>query len=246
MLRKSLAWCAHLYTAFGLVAAAGIAVAIYYGDFYHAFVLMFLAVVVDATDGTFARAVKVKEVLPHFDGRRLDDLIDFHTYTTLPLYLIWRAQLLPHEWQVLLVAPLLASVYGFCQTNAKTDDGYFLGFPSYWNIIAFYLYVLEPPPWLTLTLLLFFALMTFLPMRYLYPTHRGRLNRWTNVGGALWAILLIVILWQFPNSRHDGRNVDPATFQLALVSLAFPVYYLGVSWFITGRIVYRAIRQRRI
>jgi phosphatidylcholine synthase len=246
MLKKSLAWCAHLYTAFGLIAAAGIAVTIYHGDFHYAFVLMFLAVVVDATDGTFARAVKVKDVLPHFDGRRLDDLIDFHTYTTLPLFLIWRANLLPHEWQGFLIAPLLASAYGFCQTNAKTDDGYFLGFPSYWNIVAFYLYVLEPPAWLTLSLLLFFALMTFLPMRYLYPTHRGRLNRWTNVLGAIWGVLLIAVLWRFPESRSDGRNVDPATFMLAAISLAFPIYYLGVSWYITARIVYRAVRQHRI
>jgi len=229
-----------------LIAAAGIAVTIYRGDFYHAFVLMFLAVVVDATDGTLARAVKVKEVLPHFDGRRLDALIDFHTYTTLPLFLIWRANLLPHDWQISLAAPLVASAYGFCQTNAKTEDGYFLGFPSYWNIIAFYLYVLEPPGWVNLTLVLFFALITFLPARYLYPTHRGRLNRWTNVLGAVWGLLLIVILWQMPATRIEGHNVDPTTHTLALVSLAFPVYYLAASWFVTARIVYRAHRQHRL
>jgi phosphatidylcholine synthase len=246
MLKKCLAWCAHAYTAFGLVAAAGIAVSIYQADFYYAFLLMFLAVIVDATDGTFARAVKVKEVLPHFDGRRLDDLIDFHTYTTLPLFLIWRANLLPPEWQAFLIAPLLASAYGFCQANAKTDDGFFLGFPSYWNIVAFYLFVLEPPAWLSLALLLFFALMTFLPMRYLYPTHRGRLNRWTNVLGAGWGLLLIAVLWRMPATRIEGRNVDPTTYALALVSLAFPIYYLGVSWFITARIVYRARRQHRL
>src|SRR5438552_1384863 len=131
MIRKALAWCVHFYTALGLVAAGGIAVAIYDGEpasFRLAFVLMLVATFVDATDGTFARAVKVKEVLPHFDGRRLDDLIDFQTYTSLPLLLLWRAQLLPDEWQAALLIPLLASAYGFCQTTAKTDDGYFLGF----------------------------------------------------------------------------------------------------------------------
>src|SRR5207253_9748328 len=122
-------WCAHSYTALGLVAAGGIAVAIFDGtpaSFQLAFILMFVATLIDATDGTLARAVEVKEVLPHFDGRRLDDLIDFQTYTSLPLLLIWRAGLLQSpEW---LLAPLLASIYGFCQTTAKTDDGYFLGF----------------------------------------------------------------------------------------------------------------------
>jgi phosphatidylcholine synthase len=32
-----------------------------------------------------------------------------------------------------------ASAYGFCQLDAKTGDHFFLGFPSYWNILAFYL-----------------------------------------------------------------------------------------------------------
>src|SRR3977135_2796747 len=148
MIRKALAWCAHGYTALGLVAAAGIAVAIFDGrpDFRRAFVLVFVAPLVDATDGTLARAVKVKEVLPNFDGRRLDDLIDFQTYTSLPLLLIWRANLLPPGQDFWLLCPLLASAYGFCQVSAKTEDGYFLGFPSYWNIVAFYLYVLPLPP----------------------------------------------------------------------------------------------------
>lgn len=243
MIRKILAWCVHGYTALGLVAAAGIAAAIFDESFRWAFVLMLVATLVDATDGTFARAVRVKEVLPQFDGRRLDDLIDFQTFTSLPLLLIWRADLLQGESPAWLLAPLLASAYGFCQTTAKTDDGYFLGFPSYWNIVAFYLYVLQPPAWLTLTLLVFFAVMTFVPARYLYPTHRGRLNRWTNWLGAAWAVQLIWLLWHMPVAKYDGRNVDPLTYLFGLISLAFPIYYLAASWFISMRIFVRARRQ---
>lgn len=245
MIRKFLAWCVHGYTALGLVAAAGIAVAIFAGEptsFRWAFVLMLAATVVDATDGTLARAIKVKEVLPGFDGRRLDDLIDFQTFTTLPLLLIWRANLLQDESPVWLLVPLLASAYGFCQTTAKTDDGYFLGFPSYWNIIAFYLYLLRLPVWLTLSVILFFALMTFVPARYLYPTHRGRLNRYTNWLGGVWGLLLIWILWRMP----DDVAVDPITRVLVLISLIFPAYYLVVSWFISARIWRRAYRQRHL
>src|SRR5262249_5673570 len=133
--KQLLAWCVHLYTALGLVAAAGVAVLIVRGDpqsLQGAFVLFWLAVVIDATDGTLARAIKVKEVLPGFDGRRLDDIVDFLTYSVLPLLLIWRAQILPPGLEAWLIVPLLASAYGFCQVSAKTDDGYFLGFPSYW------------------------------------------------------------------------------------------------------------------
>src|SRR5438045_2788648 len=146
-LRTALAWGVHFYTALGLVAAAGTAVLIVQGTgdaFRWAFVLMMVAVLIDATDGTLARAIRIKEVLPGFDGRRLDDLVDFLNYTCLPLLLLWQAQLLPAGQAFWLLLPLLASAYGFCQVAAKTDDGYFLGFPSYWNLIVFYLYVLQP------------------------------------------------------------------------------------------------------
>lgn len=237
MARKLFAWSAHGYTALGLVAVAAIAVAIYHAQYTQAFLWMLVATIIDATDGTLARAARVKEVLPNFDGRRLDDLIDFQTFTTLPLFLIWRANLLPEEWQPWLLAPLVASAYGFCQVSAKTDDGYFLGFPSYWNIVAFYLYLLQLPAWFNLSVLLFFAVMTFVPARYLYPTNRGRLNRWTNWLAAVWAILLCWILYRL----HEVGN-DPMTHVLTLISLVFPAYYLLVSWWISGRIAIRALR----
>lgn len=248
---KILAWCVHFYTGLGLVAAGGMAVAIIHGSpaaFRLAFALMLVACVIDATDGTLARYFRVKDVLPHFDGRRLDDLIDFHTYTSLPLLLIWQARLLPPQYELWLLLPLLASAYGFCQVNVKTDDGYFLGFPSYWNIIAFYLYVLQPPAWLALGALVFFAVLTFVPARYLYPTHRGRLNRWTNQLGAVWCALLIWILARLPNGPAPAPAggaippLDATTRLLALASLAFPAYYLLVSWYISLRIVLRARR----
>jgi phosphatidylcholine synthase len=248
-LRRFLAWCVHAYTALGLVAAGGMAVCILDGRpeaLRVAFLLMIVATLIDATDGTLARLIKVKQVLPGFDGRRLDDLIDFQTYTSLPLLLIWRAELLPAGQEAWLLAPLLASAYGFCQVSAKTDDGYFLGFPSYWNIIAFYLYVLQLPPELAAGLLVFFALLTFVPARYLYPTHRGKLNRWTNQLGAVWVLGLIWIVLRMPDTVVEGRNVDDWTRGLAVISLIFPAYYLGASWWVTWRIARRALRQRRL
>ena len=202
---RFLAWCVHLYTALGLVLAAAIAVLLVRGGadgFRGAFALMVVATVVDATDGTLARRVRVKQVLPGFDGRKLDDMTDFLTYTFLPLLRIWRAELLPAGQQGWLLLPLLASAYGFCQVSAKTDDGYFLGFPSYWNLVAFYLYALQPMPgWVSLALVVGLALLTFVPSRYLYPTQRGRLNRVTNVLGAVWAVLVLWIIWVLPTDR---------------------------------------------
>ncbi|HZY90210.1 MAG TPA: CDP-alcohol phosphatidyltransferase [Gemmataceae bacterium] len=224
-----LGWCVHFYTALGLVAAAGIAVLLFRGDpeaFRWCFVLMLVATLIDATDGSLARAVRIKEVLPGFDGRRLDDLVDFLTYTCLPLLLIWRAGLLPEGWGAWLLLPLLASAYGFCQASAKTDDGYFLGFPSYWNLVAFYLYAGQPlPAGLSLAVIVVLALLTFVPSRYLYPTQPGRLNRVTIVLAVPWVVLLLAVLWALP----DGATVRP----LLLLSVYFPAYYLLASWAVT-------------
>jgi phosphatidylcholine synthase len=242
--RQMLAWGVHCYTGLGLVAAAGIAVLIVQGtadSFRWAFVLMLFATLVDATDGTLARRVRVKEVLPGFDGRRLDDLIDFLTYTFLPLFLVWRTGLLPAGQEWCLLVPLLASAYGFCQVEAKTPDGYFLGFPSFWNLVAFYLYVLRLPGWLAVAMLVGLALLTFVPARYLYPTQRGPLSRLTNVLAGVWTLLLLAVLWRWP----DDFTADTPTRVLALASLFFPVYYLGASWVISLRWAAKRVRVRR-
>lgn len=236
--RRFLAWCVHAYTALGLVAAGGIAVAIVEGtpaSFRLAFFLMVVATVIDATDGMLARWVGVKQVLPGFDGRRLDDIIDFQTYTTLPLLLLLRSGALPEGQGFWLLAPLLASAYGFSQTSAKTEDGYFLGFPSYWNVIAFYLYVLQPPSEVTVVILVGFAVLTFVPLRYLYPTMRGRLNRLTNQMGFVWGVFLVWILGRLPEDGMGTRHADDMTRLMTMVSLIFPAYYLGMSWAINVR-----------
>jgi phosphatidylcholine synthase len=234
-----LAWTVHFYTALGLVCAALIAVLLVEGGeaaFRNSFLLMLLACVIDATDGTFARKVGVKKVLPGFDGAQLDNIIDFLTYTFLPLMLIWRAELLPGGLAWCLLLPLIASAYGFCQVSAKTDDGYFLGFPSYWNLVAFYLYVLKPEAWVSLVLIVGLALLTFVPSRYLYPSQKGKLNAVTNVLGAIWAAMVLVIMLQLPpEPLLDPDMSDADRRLLALVSLGFPIYYMAASWIISWR-----------
>jgi len=225
---RAFAWSVHLFTSLGLVAAAGMAALIVEGGdsaFRGAFALMWLATLIDAFDGVLARRARVGEVLPEFDGRRLDDLIDFQTYTSLPLLLIWRAGLLPGWWGALLVAPLVASAFGFSRCDAKTNDGYFLGFPSYWNIVAFYCYFLRLPGWAIGVAVSILAVLTFARTRYLYTTQPGRLNRAANVLAAPWAALLI---WITLGGAERGSA-------LVAISLYFPVFYFGASWWMSRR-----------
>ena len=226
---KVFAWLVHLYTALGLVCAAGIVVLIVHGgdtSFRSAFLLMMVATAVDATDGWLARKARVKEVLPHFDGTALDNLIDFHTYASLPLLLLWRSGIVPGAAAWVLLLPFLSSAYGFSQVNAKTDDGFFIGFPSYWNIVAFYLYVFHAPVWVSVPLIVTLAVLTFVPTPYLYATRGGPFARLINVGAAIWFVLLGLILF------------GPAQDTLATVSLIYPLTYMALSAAVT-------IRRRR-
>ena len=220
------AWLVHLYTSLGLVCAAGMAVLIVRGgdaSFRGAFLLMMVATAIDATDGWLARKARVKEVLPGFDGSALDNLIDFQTYVTLPLLLLWRADALPGPLAWLLLLPLLAAAYGFSQVNVKTVDGFFLGFPSYWNIVAYYLFVLAPPVWVSVAVIVACSVLTFVPTPYLYATRGGPFAKLINIGATAWFTSLGLVLY------------GPAEYRRAITvaSLAFPVMYMTLSAFVT-------------
>jgi phosphatidylcholine synthase len=221
-----LAWLVHLYTALGVVVAFLAVLSIEQGDFRSAFFLMALAVALDATDGTLARAARVKEVIPWFDGEALDGIVDYFNYVIVPALFLFRAILLPpHDALWLAMLPLLASAYGFCQKSAKTADHFFLGFPSYWNIVAFYLYVLKIPLWLNGFLIIAFSALVFVPMKYIYPSRSPRFRVQTNVLGVLWAINVLYVMYTLPE--------PPRT--LVFASLVFPAYYMALSLWLEYR-----------
>lgn len=221
-----LAWLVHLYTALGVVVAFIALLSIEQGDFRSALLLMALAVALDATDGALARAARVKEVIPWFDGDALDGIVDYFNYVIVPALFLFRADLLPaHDALWLSLLPLLASAYGFCQKNAKTTDNFFLGFPSYWNIVVFYLYVLKTPLWSNAFLVIALSVLVFVPMKYIYPSRSPRFRIQINVLGALWAIVVLYLLYSLPTPA-------PA---LVFASLLFPAYYIALSLWLEYR-----------
>lgn len=215
-------WLAHLYTGLGAVVALLATLAVLGGDYRGAFIWLGVQIFIDATDGVLARALRVKERLPHFDGGRLDDIIDYLCYVFIPVLLLLHAGLLPASWGVWVgSAVLLSSAYGFSQTAAKvkTDDYFFTGFPSYWNLVAFYLFLLKLSPEVNAAILLTFAVLVFVPLRYVYPSRTETLSLLTNVLGAAWALLALWILWRLPVTGGPW----------VILSLTFPVYYMALS-----------------
>ena len=219
-------WIAHLYTASGAVLAFLAATDIFEHDYRTAFFWLYLQVAVDATDGVLARAVRVSQRTPWFNGAKLDDIVDYLCYVFVPALFVWRSLLVPDEWAVAVAAAMLvSSAYGFNREDAKTADYFFTGFPSYWNIVVFYLFVAKLPPQLNAAILVALAVMVFVPIRYLYPSRGAAYQRLTNVLGVMWAALMLLMLWQLP-------AVSRGVF---LASLVFPAYYTILSFVLEAR-----------
>lgn len=215
------AWLAHLYTGLGAVFAFLAARAVIEFDYRTAFFWLGMQIVVDATDGVLARALRVSERLPWFNGAKLDDIIDYLTYVFVPALFVWRAMLVPESWMLYAIgAMLLSSAYGFNRDDAKTADHHFTGFPSYWNIVVFYMLVLRLPAEVNGIILLGLAVMVFVPIRYVYPSRMPVLRWPTNVLGMAWGVLMLVMLWQYP-------AISPAVLWTSLV---FPAYYFVLSF----------------
>jgi phosphatidylcholine synthase len=184
---------------------------------------MLAALAIDSIDGTLARLFKVAEVLPDFDGRRLDDLVDYLNYVIVPAVFMVASGALPGwGWAAL---PVLASAYGFSQREAKTDDHFFLGFPSYWNVVAIYLWQLELSPALSVALVVALSLGVFVPLKYVYPSRMRTLRLTTNVGATVWLLAIsAAIVW--PDLLKGIRLVE--------LTLLYPAYYMAISMWLGG------------
>ena len=214
------AWLAHAYTASGVVLAFLATRAVVEHRYREAFLWLALQIFVDSTDGVLARRARVATLLPWFNGSKLDDIVDYLTYVFVPALLVWRALLVPDAWALpVACAMLLASAFGFNREDAKTSDHFFTGFPSYWNIVVLYLFVARLTPAINAVILLSLAMLVFVPIRYVYPSRTRTLQALTVALGAIWAVLMLVMLWQFP-------AVSSLVFWGSLV---FPAYYVMLS-----------------
>ncbi|HEX5474060.1 MAG TPA: CDP-alcohol phosphatidyltransferase family protein [Vicinamibacterales bacterium] len=216
----------HAYTASGAVLGYLSLRAAIAHDFRLAFAWMFAATIVDATDGFFARAANVATALPSVDGKRLDDIVDYLTFVIAPMLVLDMAGDVEGAWGLAAIAAvLLGSGYGFASVDAKTNDAYFTGFPSYWNIVALYLHLGRLGPTVNVIVLFVLTGLIFVRVGYVYPTRTPVLRSLTLGLAGAWAVLLAVLIWRMP-APSPG---------LLMVSLSYPVYYTILSFALQAR-----------
>jgi phosphatidylcholine synthase len=203
LVRKTLAMGVHLFTATGAIWGLLALTAVFKHEWKLAILWMIIAMFVDGFDGMLARWADVKTYASSIDGALLDNILDYLNYVVVPALFLIEADFLPvgFRW-VMAFSILLTSAYQFTQVDAKTDttnDYFFKGFPSYWNVVMLYMLVMRLNPWLNLMFLVAFNILVFVPVKWVYPSRNVRLKRLTLILSYLYGIIGIWGVMQYPD-----------------------------------------------
>ena len=158
-------------------------------------------------------------------SKRIVNIIDYLNYTVVPIVLLIHAGWLPDPAWAWAAVPLVASALAFSNTGAKdSGQGFFLGFPSYWNIFAFYVEVAAPnnSEWYVLLVALALSALSLAPIRFVYPNRIDRFRWFFIGGGGVWGALVLVIALLYPKAPR----------WLVLVSLVYPAVYVALSFWL--------------
>jgi phosphatidylcholine synthase len=225
LLSRTLAWSVHAFTASGLLAGFMAILAINESDWPLAMSWLLLCLFIDGVDGTFARLFRVKEVLPNVDGKTIDYVIDFATYAIIPAYFFYMTELVNEFWRLPCVAIILiVSVLYYGKAGMVSADNYFVGFPVMWNMVVFFMVFILPPIALLHTVLVFvFAVLHFIPIKFVYPSHHSRFFTLTLVVTVLFFVTVLLSIFYYP------------AVPLWVKALAYGtiVYYGGMAVYVT-------------
>jgi phosphatidylcholine synthase len=213
---RAAAFSVHIFTALG----AGVALLATLEAVREHWAAMFwwlgVALLIDGLDGPLARRLDVVNVQPDWSGDVLDLVVDFTTYVFVPAYAITSSGiLLPLAAPVLGVAIAVTGALYFADRRMKSDDNHFRGFPGLWNIAAFYLFLLHPPPVLASLGIAILIALTFAPFYFIHPVRVRRLRWLTLTLVAVWALLVIYAL------LSDFVVGAPTTALLCAIGLYF-------------------------
>jgi phosphatidylcholine synthase len=218
--RLMAAFSVHIFTACGAACALLALIAAVGARWTPMFVWLGLATIIDGVDGTLARRLRVAELLPRWSGEVLDFVVDFATYVFVPAYALAAGGLLPGAVAIALgVVVVVTGALYFADRRMKTADSYFRGFPALWNVVAFYVFVLKPAPWLGAIVIVVLAAATFAPVHFIHPI---RVKRWRALNLAALVLWALLALWAL------AQNLDPpAPVAAALAVIA--IYFVAVG-----------------
>ena len=220
------AWLVHMLTASTAVIGIFALREIEHKHWAPFFGLLALTTMIDSFDGALARYFRAKERIPNIDGALLDNIVDYFTYALVPAAFVFDSGYFTPAGAVAGASMIaLSSAYQFAQVDAKTDDHYFKGWPSYWNIVALYIVLFGASPDTNFRIVLFFTVLVFVPVKYIYPSRTTHYRKLNILLALLWACTMVVLIAQIPNPRR----------WLVWLSLTYVAYYMLMGFWITVR-----------
>ena len=211
--RRARAFSVHIFTALGAGLAFMALLEAVRGHWASMFIWLALALIVDAVDGPLARRLRVAQVLPNWSGDTLDLVVDFTTYVFVPAFAIAASGfLVPHLAPLLGIAIVVSGALYFSDLRMKEADNHFRGFPTLWNVAAFYLFLLRPSPWIGSAAIALLVVATFLPIHVMHPVRVRRFrvfNLALVIAGCLLAAYAVMRNFEVP---------QPVTIALCLIA----------------------------
>ncbi len=210
-MQRLAAWSVHLFTASGLLAGFMGLLAVTAGNYREAMAWMLLTLIIDGIDGTFARLARVQEVLPRVSGKQIDYVIDFFTYAILPAYFFYMATELAELPRLLCAFAMLlsAAIYYGLEGMVSADGRHFVGFPVLWNMVVYLLVFVLPelPDWATVSLVMAFAVLHFVPILFAYPSRGGRWWGFTIAATLIFVLAAVMNVYLYPEPSPFWRGM---------------------------------------
>ena len=227
--KKGIAWAVHIFTTLGIILGFVALVYVLRGNAVVAFMLLGLALFVDAIDGSLARKARVREYTPNFDGATLDLVIDYFTYVAVPAVMVYWFEMVPLDWifekgtwSLVAAATIMAvSCYTFANVRMKSEDYYFVGFPAIWNVVVLYFYVLDTGWVVNGATIATLVILTFVPIKFVHPL---RVTHWRSITipmTVVWAITTLLLVYFSKDRGSAGIIYTAALWAWIAASLYF-------------------------
>ena len=228
---KRAGYALHVMTASGAVAGLLALQAIIDNDIRAALLWLIVCQVLDGLDGPIARKIDVVLHAPRVDGFILDLIVDYLTCVVVPVALLIKLELLPHEFQTLIAGlVLLISALWFARSDIETEDHWFNGFPAVWNLaVPTYLVLnLSQNTVAVVTILLCFSQLTTIKIPHIIRAEAFRYI--TLPFGALYIGNLFYLSWSY----SDITGIHHQRISTTIMSI-FPLYIVAISIWRTSK-----------
>ena len=224
MVNKAQSWFVHVFTASGAFAGFLSLEAVISENIMLAFIWLSIAFFIDGIDGTLARKVNVKESIPVIEGSIIDNVVDYLNYVFIPALIIYSFNLIPQNLGLLTCFIILTvSCYTFANINLKTKDNFFVGFPALWNILVFYLFILELSQTANFLIIIFFSVLTFIPIKFVHPLRVKKIRNLTIFCTVLWSATTLKLV-----TTNPGINLFAEQKIVLLIWIACSIYFATI------------------